>query len=127
MKDASLPVTLIAVGLGWLLWQFRLFPDVDWIISLAFIAAGVAVLVIDGFNKNSVVVGPFLIAIGIAWLLHDRCSRSADAPANAPAAHWRKLRSTLGVLPATQVGERTPLEPVRIMPAQGSVGRPPLP
>ena len=72
MKDASLPVTLIAVGLGWLLWQFRLFPDVDWVISIAFIAAGVAVLVVDGFNKNSVVVGPFLIAIGIAWLLHDR-------------------------------------------------------
>ena len=160
MKDASLPVTLIAVGLGWLLWQFRLFPDVDWIISLAFIAAGVAVLVIDGFNKNSVVVGPFLIAIGIAWLLHDRYDaqwrfivprdaraawrtdarrtepqgagaqgrrRALTRPLHAPAAHWRKLRSTLGVLPAAQVGERTPLEPVRIMPAQGSVGRPPLP
>ena len=40
MKDASLPVTLIVVGLGWLLWEFRLFPDVDWIISLGFIAAG---------------------------------------------------------------------------------------
>jgi hypothetical protein len=72
MKDASLPVTLIAVGLGWLLWEFRLFPDVDWIISLGFIAAGVAVLGIDGINKNSVVIGPFLVAIGIVWLLHDR-------------------------------------------------------
>jgi len=30
------------------------------------------VLVLDGINKNSIVVGPFLIAIGIAWLLHDR-------------------------------------------------------
>jgi len=72
MKDASIPVTLIAVGLGWLLWELRLFPDVDWIISLGFIAAGIAVMVIDGINKNSVVIGPFLIAIGIAWFMHDR-------------------------------------------------------
>jgi hypothetical protein len=72
MKDASLPVTLIVVGLGWLLWEFRLFPDVDWIISLGFIAGGIAVLAIDGINRNSIVIGPFLVAVGIAWLLHDR-------------------------------------------------------
>jgi hypothetical protein len=72
MKDASLPVTLIVVGLGWLLWELRLFPDVDWIVSLGFIAAGAAVLALDGINKSSIVLGPFLVAIGIAWLLHDR-------------------------------------------------------
>ena len=72
MRDASLPVTLIVVGIGWLLWEFRLFPDVDWIIGLGFIVAGIAVVAIDGINKNSVVVGPFLIAIGVAWLAHDR-------------------------------------------------------
>ena len=72
MRDASLPVTLIVVGLGWLLWEYRLFPDVDWIISLAFIVGGIAVLTIDRINKSSVVVGPFLIAVGIAWFLHDR-------------------------------------------------------
>jgi len=72
MRDASLPVTLIVVGIGWLLWEFRLFPDIDWVIGLGFIVAGIAVMAIDGFNKNSVVVGPFLIAIGIAWLAHDR-------------------------------------------------------
>ena len=72
MRDASLPVTLIVVGLGWLLWEFRLFPDIDWIIGLGFIVAGIAVLAIDGINKNSVVVGPFLVAIGVGWLVHDR-------------------------------------------------------
>jgi hypothetical protein len=72
MRDASLPVTLIVVGLGWLLWEYRLFPDVDWIISLGFVVGGIAVLAIDGVNKNSVVIGPFLIAIGIAWVLHDQ-------------------------------------------------------
>ena len=87
MKDASLPVTLIAVGLGWLLWEFRLFPDVGWIISLGFIAAGVAVLAIDGINKNSIVVGPFLIAIGVAWLAHDRYG-----------THWRLIVPVMLVL-----------------------------
>jgi len=72
MRDASLPVTLIVVGLGWLLWEYRLFPDVDWIISLGFVVGGIAVLAIDGINKNSVVIGPFLIAVGIAWFLHDQ-------------------------------------------------------
>lgn len=72
MKDASLPITLIVVGLVWLGWHFHFFPDVDWVISLGFIAGGVGVLVIDGVNKNSVVTGPLLIAIGTAWALHDQ-------------------------------------------------------
>jgi hypothetical protein len=78
MRDASLPVTLIVVGLGWLLWEFRLFPDIDWIIGLGFIVGGIAVLALDGINKNSVVIGPFLIAVGVAWLVHDRYG-----------THWR--------------------------------------
>ena len=72
MKDASLPITLIVVGLVWLAWHFHFFPDVDWVISLAFIAGGIGVLVIDGINKNSIVTGPLLIAIGVAWALHDQ-------------------------------------------------------
>jgi chromate transport protein ChrA len=72
MRDASLPVALIVVGLGWLLWEFRLFPDVDWIISLCFVVGGVLVLALDGINKNSVVIGPFLVGIGVAWFVHDR-------------------------------------------------------
>lgn len=78
MRDASLPVTLIVVGLGWLMWEFRLFPDIDWIIGLGFIVGGIAVLALDGINKNSVVIGPFLIAVGVAWLVHDRYG-----------THWR--------------------------------------
>jgi hypothetical protein len=72
VRDASLPITLIVVGIIGLVWYFRWLPDIDWIISLGFIAGGVAVLVIDGINKNSIVTGPFLIAVGIAWALRDR-------------------------------------------------------
>ena len=70
MRDAALPITLIVVGLVWLLWYFGLFPDRDWLVAGGFIAAGIAVMAVDGITKTSVVAGPFLIAIGIAWLLN---------------------------------------------------------
>jgi hypothetical protein len=103
MRDASLPVTLIVVGLGWLLWEFRLFPDIDWIISLGFIAGGIVVLVLDGINKNSVVVGPFLVAIGVVWFMHDRYGTS-----------WRLIVPVmLVVLGALMLIARSPRVPDR--------------
>ena len=103
MKDASLPVTLIVVGIGWLLWEFRLFPDVDWIIGLGFIVAGIAVVAIDGINKNSVVIGPFLIAVGLAWLAHDRFG-----------THWRYIIPLMLVLLGLlMLIARSPRVPVR--------------
>jgi lipoprotein signal peptidase len=71
VRDASLPITLIVVGAIGLIWYFRWLPDLDWIISLGFIAGGVLVLIIDRVNKSSIVTGPFLIAVGIAWWLRD--------------------------------------------------------
>ena len=71
MRDAALPVTLIVVGLAWLAWQLGWFPDIDWIIAAGFVVAGIAVLAIDRVTKSSIVVGPFLIGVGIAWWLHD--------------------------------------------------------
>jgi hypothetical protein len=71
MRDAGLPITLIVVGLVWLAWQFRIFPDIDWVIAAGLVAGGVAVLVFDGITKSSVVIGPFLMATGAAWALHE--------------------------------------------------------
>jgi hypothetical protein len=72
MRDAGLPITLIVVGSAWLLWYYRLFPDIDWIIAAGLVLGGIAILFMDGITKNSVVTGPILIASGIAWALHDR-------------------------------------------------------
>lgn len=71
MKDAGLPITLIVIGLVWLVWRMGWFPDKDWLIGLGFIGGGVSTLVMDRITKNSVVVGPFLMAIGTSWLVHD--------------------------------------------------------
>lgn len=72
MRDAALPITLIVVGVVWLIWYQGWLPDKDWAIAIGFCAAGIGVLAIDGITKNSVVMGPFLVAIGIAWIVHDR-------------------------------------------------------
>ena len=72
MRNAGLPITLIVVGVAWLLWYFRLFPDIDWIIAAGLFVGGIAVLFLDGITKNSVVSGPFLIASGIAWALNNQ-------------------------------------------------------
>jgi hypothetical protein len=72
MREAGLPITLIIVGSAWLLWYYRLFPDVDWIIATGLIAGGFAILFLDGITKKSVVSGPFLIAAGTAWAVHER-------------------------------------------------------
>src|SRR5438093_1777615 len=72
MRNAGLPITLIVVGSAWLLWYFRLFPDIDWIIAVGLVLGGIAIWYLDGMTKNSIVAGPILIATGITWALHDR-------------------------------------------------------
>ena len=54
MRDAGLPVTLIIVGSACLLWYYRLFPDIDWIIAAGLVVGGVAVLYLDGITKKHV-------------------------------------------------------------------------
>ena len=101
MRDASLPITLIIVGAAWLLWYYRLFPDIDWIIATALVVGGMAVLYLDGITKQSLVAGPFLISSGIAWAVHE---------------HWRvtwfvlipTLLIILGVLMLIARGQNIP-------------------
>ncbi|TAG05336.1 MAG: hypothetical protein EAZ43_02270 [Betaproteobacteria bacterium] len=67
MRDATIPVLLIVGGLALLGWNFGWIPDWNTLIALAFVGAGVAILVLDGLTKKSLVAGPVLIAIGIGW------------------------------------------------------------
>jgi hypothetical protein len=67
MRDATIPVLLIVGGLGLLGWNMGWIPEWSTLIALAFIAAGIVVLVLDGLTKKSLVAAPVLIAAGIAW------------------------------------------------------------
>jgi hypothetical protein len=70
-RNAATPVTLIVFGVLGLVWYFGWFPDFDAITSIALIGGGIAILAMDGITKSSVVLGPTLIGIGVAWWLHD--------------------------------------------------------
>ncbi|WP_137939270.1 hypothetical protein [Chitinivorax sp. B] len=69
MRTALIPVALIVIGLAWLLEEFHFFPEVSWLWITAFVAGGVAILVIDGINKSSVITGPLLIGAGLTTFL----------------------------------------------------------
>ena len=71
MRNASLPITLIVVGVIGVVWYFGWFPNVQAVTALALAGAGVLILVTDWITKSSVVLGPMLIAVGAAIWLHD--------------------------------------------------------
>lgn len=64
MKDAAWPVVLIVLGMVWLLNSLDWLPEVHWLWILGLGGAGVAILVLDGITKSSIVAGPLLILAG---------------------------------------------------------------
>lgn len=58
-------VLLVFLGLGWLLNESNVTPEVDWIWTLGFAVVGLLVLFCRGLNKASIVVGPLLIACAV--------------------------------------------------------------
>ena len=67
MRDANLPVVLIAGGLAMLGWNYGWIPDWNTLVAIALVGAGVAIMLLDGLTKQSLVAGPVLIAMGIGW------------------------------------------------------------
>ncbi|MGL4231319.1 MAG: hypothetical protein ACRDAM_14075 [Casimicrobium sp.] len=67
LRDATFPILLIVGGLALLAWNLGWIPEWNTLVAVAFILAGIAVLVFDGVTKKSVVAGPVLIAAGIGW------------------------------------------------------------
>ena len=46
MRDSVLPVTLIAGGAVWLLFNLDWVPSFDWVVTLVLIASGAAILIL---------------------------------------------------------------------------------
>jgi hypothetical protein len=65
MKDAALPVVLIALGAVWLLNSLHWLPEVHWLWILGLAGAGLGIMVLDGITKSSIVAGPLLILAGL--------------------------------------------------------------
>jgi hypothetical protein len=60
-KTLALPILLITCGTGWLLTTLGAVPGVNWVWTLGLAVTGLLTLV-SGFDKVTVVIGPFLIA-----------------------------------------------------------------
>ena len=60
MKKASLPILIIATGIGWLLSSRNVMPGVDWAWILVMATAGTLVLS-NGLTKLTIVLGPILL------------------------------------------------------------------
>lgn len=67
MRNATLPVALIAGGLVILGWNYGWIPNWNTLVAVALVGAGVAIMLLDGLTKQSMVAGPVLIALGIGW------------------------------------------------------------
>ena len=106
MRDAGLPITLIVLGCVGIAWYLRLFPDLDWVVAIALVAGGVAILLFDGLTKSTVVLGPLLIAAGLAWWAHE-----------FQGVSWRLLIPALLVLAGVlMLGARHPRLPEKRTP-----------
>src|SRR3569833_2421014 len=70
MKDATFPVLLIVLGAAWLLSSLHWLPEVHWIWILGLAGAGLAILMLDGITKSSIVAGPLLILAGALSFFH---------------------------------------------------------
>ena len=56
------PILIITLGVGWLLATLGFVPDIAWIWTLGLAAAGLLTFVVGGFDKFTVVTGPFFLA-----------------------------------------------------------------
>jgi hypothetical protein len=64
-----IPLLLLSVGSGWLLSALELAPEIDWVWTLVLAMVGLLSFVLAGFDKVSVVLGPFfLLASGLSVL-----------------------------------------------------------
>ena len=70
LRDSILPVTLIAAGAVWLLFNLDWIPSFDWVVTLVLVGSGLGILLLEGITKRSIVGGPLLIALGMMWFLH---------------------------------------------------------
>lgn len=68
-KTLLLPILLITIGIGWLLSTLGIAPKIDWIWTLGLAATGVLAFAIGGFDKATIVIGPFFLAASLLSVL----------------------------------------------------------
>ena len=81
-KTLLLPILLITVGAGWLLTTLGVCPGIDWVWTLGLAVVGLLTFAVGGFDKVTVVVGPFFILASCLSILRqtDRLNLDVEVP-----------------------------------------------
>lgn len=81
-KRFIIPCIILGLGLTWLLNVLNIIPGVDWIWTSALAITGILVIAFGGFNKLTVVIGPWLLLASICSLLRqtDRLDINWEVP-----------------------------------------------
>lgn len=77
-KTLLIPILLITVGVGWLLSTLGVAPGIDWVWTLGLAVIGLLMFVMGGFNKVTVVIGPFFIVTSCLSILRQTGRLSLD-------------------------------------------------
>jgi hypothetical protein len=86
-----IPILIIIVGVGWLLTARGFGPGINWVWTLGLGAIGILTFLLSGFDKVSVVVGPFFLLASLLSAL--RQTGGLDLDIEVPL-----LVITIGVL-----------------------------
>jgi hypothetical protein len=73
-----IPILIIIVGVGWLLTARGFGPAINWVWTFGLGAIGILTFVLGGFDKVSVVVGPFFLLSSLLSVLRQTGSVNLD-------------------------------------------------
>lgn len=68
-KRIAVPILIILLGVTWMLNVLQVIPGVDWIWTVGLAAVGILSLAVGGFNKLTVVIGPFFVVASVCSIL----------------------------------------------------------
>lgn len=100
--DIVIPFLILAVGIGWLLTNLDVLPNVNFVWPVGLAAAGAITLVVHGINKGSIVLGPFLIVTAVLSVARQtgRISLDIEVPVLVVMLGALLLLSALSNLPS---------------------------
>ena len=100
-KKLIAPILTIIVGLTWLLNTLNIIPGVDWAWSIGLATVGILSVAVGGFNKVSIVTGPFLIIASVFSVMRqsERININLEVPILVIVLGVLMLISQLSKLP----------------------------
>jgi len=68
-RTLIIPILLITLGVGWLLTTIGVVPEINWVWTLGLFLVGILTFALAGFDKVTVVVGPFFLVASFLSIL----------------------------------------------------------